>query len=145
MSPCSALWVSDSHHRYISSHRCIAFGRYVTRVSVRTDRHLDSSSAAKLFCGFGDRTRLSILTLLARGEHRVTDIVDALDASQANISGHLKCLKECGLVTDRRTGREAHYRIAHAEVIDVLRSAERLLAITGEHIELCPNYEPADS
>ena len=68
-------------------------------------------------------------------------IVESLDASQANISGHLKCLRECGLVTDRRSGREAFYRIAHPEVIDVLRSAERLLALTGTRIELCPNYE----
>lgn len=105
----------------------------------------DIATAAKLFCGFGDRTRLAILTMLAEGEHRVTDIVDALDGSQANISGHLKCLKECGLVIDRRTGREAHYRIAHPEVIDVLRSAEKLLAINGQRIDLCSNYDPAAS
>ena len=104
----------------------------------------DTASAAKLFCGLGDRTRLAIITLLAGGELRVTDIVDALDASQANVSGHLRCLKDCGLVIDRRAGREAFYRIAHPEVIDVLRSAERLLAVTGKHIDLCPNYETAN-
>lgn len=48
--------------------------------------------AAMLFCGLGDRTRLSILRVLAAGERRVTGIVEALDSSQANISGHLKCL-----------------------------------------------------
>lgn len=105
----------------------------------------DIATAAKLFCGFGDRTRLAILTLLADGELRVTDIVEALDASQANISGHLRCLKDCGLVIDRRAGREAHYRVAHPHVIEVLRSAERLLAVTGQHIALCPNYDPTDS
>ncbi len=111
------------------------------------ERSGDVAVAAKLFCGFGDRTRLSILNLLARGERRVTDIVETLDASQANISGHLKCLRDCGLVVDRRSGREAFYRIAHSEVVDVLRSAERLLAVTGNGIELCPNYEsePATS
>ena len=103
----------------------------------------DLATASKLFCGFGDRTRLAILSHLASGEHRVTDIVDAFDASQATISGHLKCLKECGLVLDRRTGREVHYRIAHPEVVEVLRSAEKLLAITGQHIDLCPNYDSA--
>lgn len=105
----------------------------------------DIATAAKLFFGFSDGTRLAILTLLADGEHRVTDIVSALDSSQANISGHLKCLKECGLVIDRRTGREARYRIAHTEVIEVLRSAERLLAVTGQRIDLCSNYDPSDS
>ncbi|NNC79860.1 MAG: helix-turn-helix transcriptional regulator [Acidimicrobiales bacterium] len=111
-------------------------------MSATIERSGDVAVAAKLFCGFGDRTRLSILSLLARGERRVTDIVESLDGSQANISGHLKCLKECGLVIDRRSGREAFYRIAHSEVVDVLRSAERLLAVTGTGIELCPNYEP---
>lgn len=108
--------------------------------SVRTRD--DVATAVKLFCGFSDQTRLMILTLLVDGEHRVTDIVDVLGASQANVSGHLKCLKECGLVIDRRAGREVHYRVAHPEVVDVLRSAERLLAVTGQRIDLCPNYEP---
>lgn len=114
-------------------------------VSATVDTRRDIATAAKLFCGFSDRTRLGILTLLANGELRVADIVDTLDSSQANISGHLKCLKECGLVIDRRAGREAYYRIAHPEVIDVLRSAEHLLAITGQPINLCPNYDPSDS
>jgi DNA-binding transcriptional ArsR family regulator len=109
------------------------------------DTRPDIAAAAKLFCGFGDRTRLAIVALLANGVKRVTDVVAALDGSQANISGHLKCLKECGLVIDRRAGREVFYRIAHHEVIDVLRSGEQLLAITGQHIDLCPNYTPADS
>ncbi|MDW3215663.1 MAG: metalloregulator ArsR/SmtB family transcription factor [Ilumatobacteraceae bacterium] len=103
------------------------------------------ATATKLFCSFADQTRLAIITVLAGGEQRVTDIVEALGASQANISGHLKCLKECGVVIDRRSGREAFYRIAHPEVIDVLRSAERLLEITGTRIELCPNYLPQSS
>jgi hypothetical protein len=47
-------------------------------------------------------------------------------------------------VVDRRSGREAFYRIAHAEVLDVLRSAEQLLAVTGTGIELCSNYESDD-
>jgi len=110
-------------------------------MSVQVDQRSEIAIAAKLLCGLGDRTRLTIITLLAGGEHRVTDIVEALDGSQANISGHLKCLKDCGLVIDRPAGREVYYSIAHDEVVDVLRSAEKLLAITGHHIALCPNYE----
>ena len=98
------------------------------------------ATTAKLFCGFSDPTRLAIITTLSDGEQRVSDIVTTLSGSQGNISGHLKCLRECGLVADRRTGREVYYRIAHDEVIEIVRSAERLLALTGEHIDLCPNY-----
>lgn len=103
----------------------------------------DVHLASKVFCGFGDRTRLAILVNLAEGEQRVSDIVEALDGSQGNISGHLRCLKDCGLVADRRSGREVYYRIAHDEVIGVLRSVEQLLDVTGHRIDLCPNYETA--
>lgn len=105
----------------------------------------DTAVAAKLFCGLGDQTRLGILRLLTAGEHRVSDIVAALDRSQGTISGHLRCLKDCGLVIDRPAGREVHYRLAHPELVDLLHAAERVLAVTGETVELCPNYTPTTS
>ena len=101
----------------------------------------DVRVACKLFNGFADRTRLAILVELASGEHRVTDLVQALGGSQGNVSGHLSCLKDCGLVLDRPEGRQVFYRIARPEVLDVLRSVEALLAVTGQSIQLCPNYE----
>ena len=106
----------------------------------RTSTVPDVQVASKLFNGFADRTRLAILLELVREERRVTDLVQALGGSQGNISGHLACLKECGLVLDRPEGRQVFYRIAHQEVFDVLRSAEALLAVTGRAIELCANF-----
>lgn len=97
--------------------------------------------AAKLFAGFSDRTRLAILIELADGERRVTDLVTALGGSQGNVSGHLSCLKDCGLVLDRPEGRQVFYRIARPEVLDVLRSAEALLSLNGSAIQLCVNYK----
>ena len=105
----------------------------------------DVAVAAKLFRGFSDRTRLSILRRLAPGEQRVTDLVRQLGGSQSNISEHLGCLKDCGLVMDRPQGRQVYYRIAGPEVVDVLSAAEQLLSVHGWQIELCPNYrDPAD-
>lgn len=101
----------------------------------------DVRVACKLFHGFADRTRLAILVELMDGERRVTDLVRALRGSQGNVSGHLSCLKECGLVLDRPEGRQVFYRIARPEVLGVLRSVEALLAVAGESIRLCPNYE----
>lgn len=109
-------------------------------MSRAVDQLPNIANAAKLFCGFGDPTRLAIIAMLADGELRVSDIVTALDGSQGNISGHLKCLRDCSLVTDRRAGREVYYRITRTEVVEVLRSAERLLAVSGQQIDLCPNY-----
>lgn len=102
----------------------------------------DVATAAKLFRGLADPTRLALLLALLEGEHRVTDLVDRVGGSQANVSGHLACLKDCELVEDRPQGRAVFYRIAATEVVTVLRAAETLLAENGHAIDLCRNYDP---
>src|SRR5712691_10513995 len=57
--------------------------------------------AAKLFRGLADPTRLGVLLALQGRERRVVDLVAELGTSQANVSGHLACLRDCGLVADR--------------------------------------------
>lgn len=97
--------------------------------------------AAKLFRGLGDSTRLAILEALADdGELRVTDLIERVGGSQGNVSGHLACLKDCGLVKDRPQGRQVFYRISDPVVVRALRGAEEVLAMSGEKISLCPNY-----
>ena len=98
-------------------------------------------AAAKLLRGFADPTRLAILLALAEGsERRVTDLVGLLGLAQSTVSGHLACLKDCGLVTDRPQGRAVFYTVACDEVYGLLAAAERLLAVTGTLVDLCPNY-----
>lgn len=93
-----------------------------------------------MFRGFADRTRVAILLALLDGERRVADLVGHVGSSQSNVSGHLACLKECGLVVDRPgERRQVFYRLAGPEVTDLLRAAERLLAANGAAIELCGN------
>jgi ArsR family transcriptional regulator, cadmium/lead-responsive transcriptional repressor len=94
--------------------------------------------ASALFHGFSDRTRLAILLSLLEGEKRVVDLVREVGSSQSNVSGHLACLKDCGLVTDHPHGRQTFYEIAGKEVVGVLRAADRLLAVNGHQIEMCP-------
>ena len=101
----------------------------------------DVSTAAKLFSGLGDRTRLALLLALLDGEQRVTDLVRQVGTSQANVSNHLSCLRECGLVATRPDGRQTFYRVSTPEVEALLRAAERLLAETGEAIQLCKRYQ----
>lgn len=99
-----------------------------------------ASLAARLFRGFADPTRVAILLALLGGERRVADLVEAVGGSQSNVSGHLACLKGCGLVVDRPgERRQVFYRLAQPEVVELLGAAERLLAATGTAIELCRN------
>lgn len=96
--------------------------------------------AAKLFRGLADPTRLGVLLALEGGERRVVDLVSELGTSQANVSGHLACLKDCGLVADRAQGRANFYRLVRPELAALLRAAEDLLAGVGHDVELCGNY-----
>jgi DNA-binding transcriptional ArsR family regulator len=56
-----------------------------------------------------DSTRLRILNALREGELSVVEIVEAVGASQPNVSRHLALLLRAGIVTRRPQGREAHY------------------------------------
>jgi ArsR family transcriptional regulator, cadmium/lead-responsive transcriptional repressor len=94
---------------------------------------------ATLFHGFSDRNRLRILEQLAGGERRVSDIVEATGLAQPNVSAHLACLWECGLVARERRGREVHYRLVDG-VAGLLEAADRILLTAGETVGACPNY-----
>lgn len=96
--------------------------------------------AAALFRSLGDRTRLLLLQRLAAGEARVVDLTAELGLAQSTISKHLACLRECGLVDFRVEGRQSFYALARPELRELLRSAELLLAATGEVVALCPTY-----
>jgi len=101
-------------------------------------RSPDMIVAAKLFDGFADPTRMSILAYLARrGEAGVSEIVEAVGATQPRVSVHLQCLAWCGYVRARREGRRAYYSIADERVLQMLRLAEELLADNREHVEAC--------
>jgi DNA-binding transcriptional ArsR family regulator len=102
------------------------------------------SAAACLFRSLGDPARLAILRHLALGEHRVVDLIAHLGLAQSTVSAHLACLRGCGLVSSRPQGRASMWSLATApELLDVLAAAERLLAVTGDAVALCPTYGEA--
>jgi DNA-binding transcriptional ArsR family regulator len=96
--------------------------------------------AVALFRSLGDPTRLAIVLRLAQGEARVVDLCRGLALAQSTVSKHLSCLRACGLVDFRAEGRQSFYFLAHLELLDLLRSAEGLLARTGDAVALCPVY-----
>ena len=96
--------------------------------------------AVALFRSLGDPTRLAIVLRLAQGEARVVDLCRGLGLAQSTVSKHLACMRECGLVDFRAEGRQSFYFLAHLELLDLLRSAEGLLARTGDAVALCPAY-----
>jgi DNA-binding transcriptional ArsR family regulator len=87
------------------------------------DRLLLSDQALELvamrFRSLGEPMRLKILRLLERGEFSVSQLVDRLKSSQANISKHLKVLVEAGILARRVEGTSAYYSISDPVILKI--------------------------
>jgi DNA-binding transcriptional ArsR family regulator len=92
---------------------------------------------AKYFRVLGDRTRLSILALVAERERSVGELAGLLGEPQPKVSNHLACLRWCGFVSTRREHRTIHYRLADERVSDVVQLARGLLRENAEHVAAC--------
>jgi len=69
------------------------------------------SSATDVFRAISDPTRRALLDLLESRELPVTALVERFKVSQPAISQHLRVLRESGLVSERRQGRQRLYRL----------------------------------
>ena len=95
---------------------------------------------AKLFRGFGDSSRLGIIEALRGGSLTVSEIMLATELSQSNVSNHLGCLRDCGLVIAERDGRFVTYHLSDNRVGDILVMAESLLADVARGVYECTRY-----
>ncbi|KGN40113.1 ArsR/SmtB family transcription factor [Knoellia aerolata] len=83
----------------------------------------EESRADALFHALSDRTRRDILRRVLAGEHSVSALARSYDMSFAAVQKHVAVLERAGLVTKRRSGREA---LASGEV-EAVRSVTALL------------------
>lgn len=95
---------------------------------------------AKLFRGLADPSRLSILTALQDGPLSVTQIVETTGLAQSNVSNHLSCLRDCGLVAAHPQGRYVYYRLSDPRVAQLLQLADELLADVATGVYECVHY-----
>jgi DNA-binding transcriptional ArsR family regulator len=101
-----------------------------------------STAASDVFQAIADPTRRRILDLLSGGEQPVAALAGQFPVTLSAISQHMRVLREAGLVTVRRVGRERRYRlnaVALREVAAWIRHYERFwgekLAALGEQLE----------
>jgi DNA-binding transcriptional ArsR family regulator len=97
-------------------------------------------TAARLFRGFGDTSRLAILETLRYAPRSVGEIVEMTELSQPNTSNHLGCLYDCGLVTREQRGRHVFYELSDHRVAELLDAAHGLLAEVARGVEACERY-----
>ena len=72
------------------------------------------------FCRtLADETRQRILKLLmGKRELNVSDIVEEFDVSQPTISHHLSILRQFGLVSSRKDGKQVFYSVDQERVTE---------------------------
>ena len=69
---------------------------------------------ADIFRQLGDPSRIRIFWLLCHCEECVVNIAAMVDMSSPAVSHHLRVLKDSGLLSSRREGREVYYRASDA-------------------------------
>jgi len=71
--------------------------------------------------------RIEILSVLKTDERTVTELVNSLGASKANVSQHLAVMRHKGILTTRREGVNIYYRVANPKVIDACSLMKEVL------------------
>ncbi|MBS1125368.1 MAG: transcriptional regulator, ArsR family [Nitrospirae bacterium] len=71
--------------------------------------------------------RIEILNALKTDERTVTDLVNILGASKANVSQHLAVMRHKGILTTRREGVNIFYRVANPKVIEACALMKEVL------------------
>ncbi len=95
---------------------------------------------AKLFRGFSDISRLAILECLRSSPVTVTEIVEITGLGQSNVSNHLSCLKDCGLVKSVQKGRFIYYSYTDERIGNFLKLADSVVADLAKGFYECTRY-----
>ena len=75
------------------------------------------TAVANRFKLLSEPMRLKILRTLCESERTVQEIVNQINASQANVSKHLALMHDNGIVNRRKEGLKCYYSIADASII----------------------------
>jgi ArsR family transcriptional regulator, virulence genes transcriptional regulator len=71
--------------------------------------------------------RIEILNVLRNEEKTVTELVNILGASKANVSQHLAVMRHKGILMTRREGVNIFYRVANPKVIEACALMKEVL------------------
>jgi ArsR family transcriptional regulator, cadmium/lead-responsive transcriptional repressor len=82
---------------------------------------LDLKTLGRVGTALADPTRRRVLVRLLDGPAYPAELAEELGSTRANLSNHLACLRECGLVLTTAEGRRVRYDLADARLADALR------------------------
>jgi DNA-binding transcriptional ArsR family regulator len=87
---------------------------------------VDLDTLARVGTALADPTRRRVLVHLIDGPGYPAEMAEDFGATRANLSNHLTCLRECGLVTATAEGRRVRYELADRRLADGLRTLAAL-------------------
>ncbi len=77
---------------------------------------------------FSNPTRLEILNLLRDNELTVSELTNKSEFTQVNISQHLSIMKNKGIVSSRRKGKNVYYKLTNPKIIKAFDIIKEVLA-----------------
>jgi DNA-binding transcriptional ArsR family regulator len=88
--------------------------------------------AAEIFRVMSAPMRLKIISCLCNGEKNVSELLEAIDTTQPNMSQHLNTLYQAGVLGKRREGVQIYYRIVNDRVVTLCRAICTQIAIEAD-------------
>jgi len=95
-----------------------------------------SESISSLLRAISQPARVEILLAIGTGEACVCHLEAAIGQRQAYISQHLMALREAGIVTSRRDGRNVYYQIEDPSILDLIQQAGKLSGISESELAI---------
>ncbi|AEG68896.1 ArsR/SmtB family transcription factor [Ralstonia solanacearum] len=81
-----------------------------------------AAQACAVLKAMAHEDRLLLLCQLTQGERNVGELETLVGLHQPSLSQHLGVLRDEGLVATRREGKYIYYRLASAEVVQIMRT-----------------------
>ncbi|MBS1912975.1 MAG: winged helix-turn-helix transcriptional regulator [Bacteroidetes bacterium] len=99
-----------------------------------------SHNREAVYRAIADPTRRAMLLMLSKKESSATELASPFDISQPAASQHLRVLRDAGLVTVERKGRERRYRLDPAPLHDVYNWLEHFERFWNAKLDALGNY-----
>lgn len=80
--------------------------------------------AARCLQALAHPARLCILNEIRAGEKTVSQLQAALGCTQANVSQHLRLMRDRGILLGRKVGSSVLYRVADPRILGILTAVE---------------------
>ncbi|RCV52004.1 Cd(II)/Pb(II)-sensing metalloregulatory transcriptional regulator CmtR [Marinitenerispora sediminis] len=93
------------------------------------------SAIQRLGRALADPTRCRLLLALLDGPAYPAHLAERLGLTRQNVSNHLACLRECGLVTATARGRQVSYELVDPSLTHALDDLLRVVwGVAAEHV-----------